>query len=78
MEKWVIAIFIVLLIIVTIVLLVIFYMIRKGVRFVKRVITGDVSEEEFERLSKEPVRKRINSSAIRHAPSVQPAPPLME
>ena len=51
-------IFIGILVILTIVLLVVFYYLRKGFRFVKRMIRSEMTDEEFERLSKKHYRKK--------------------
>ena len=51
------AIFIAFIVIVAAVLLVVFYYLRKGYRFITRVANGDISEEEFERLSKRHYKK---------------------
>ena len=49
--------FIAFVLIVAAVLLVALYYLRKGYRFIRRVANGDISEEEFERLSKKHYRK---------------------
>jgi hypothetical protein len=56
MEKWIIIIFIVLLVLVTVLLLAAFILLRKGFRFIKRLFSGEMTDEEFERLSKKNYR----------------------
>ena len=53
--------FIAFVLIVAAVLLVALYYLRKGYRFIRRVANGDISEEEFERLSKKHYRKSDDS-----------------
>ena len=48
----VVAIAIVIVIAIATVLLVAFYYLRKGIKFVKRMANGEMTEEDFERLSK--------------------------
>ena len=50
-------IFLALLALVTIGLLVVFYYLRKGIRFFRRFSTGDMSEDEFMRMSNKYYRK---------------------
>lgn len=47
----VLAVFLGLLILVTIGLLVVFYYMRKGIRYVKRMASGEMTEEEFQRMA---------------------------
>ena len=47
-----VAIAIVIVIAIAIVFLVAFYYLRKGIKFVKRMANGEMTEEDFERLSK--------------------------
>lgn len=54
------AIFIALIVIVAAVLLVALYYLRKGYRFIKRMTNGEMTEEEFERLSKKNYRRKDN------------------
>jgi Flp pilus assembly protein TadB len=56
--EFVLIIFIVIIAIVAAVLLVAFYYLRKGYRFIRRVANGDITEEEFERLSKKHYKGR--------------------
>lgn len=51
MEKWFLGIFIAILVVIIIVSLVLFYFLRKGIRFIKHVATGTMTDEDFERLS---------------------------
>ena len=53
-------IFVVFILIVAAVLLVALYYLRKGYRFIKRMTNGEMTEEEFERLSKKNYRRRDN------------------
>lgn len=53
-------IFAVFVLIVAAVLLVALYYLRKGFRFIKRMTNGEMTEEEFERLSKKNYRRRDN------------------
>lgn len=55
-------IFIGLLLIFTIAILVVFYYLRKGLRFVKRMVRGEMTDEEFERLSKKYYRRKDDPS----------------
>ena len=55
-------IFIGLLVIFTIVILVVFYYLRKGFRFVKRMVRGEMTDEDFERLSKKYYRRKDGPS----------------
>ena len=43
--------FLALLVIITIIVLVVLYYVRKGFRFFKRMATGDLTEEEFKRMT---------------------------
>ena len=52
------ALFIAFILIVAAVLLVALYYLRKGYRFIKRMTNGEMTEEEFERLSKKNYRRR--------------------
>ena len=52
------ALFIAFILIVAAVLLVALYYLRKGYRFIKRMTNGEMTEEEFERLSKRNYRRR--------------------
>ena len=54
--------FIVLLILVTALLLVFFYLLRKGIRYFRRFSSDEMSDEEFERLSKKNYRKKAGPS----------------
>ena len=58
--KFFLFIFIVLLAFVTIGMLVAFYYVRKGIRYFRRFSTGDMSEEEFKRMSDKYYRKQEN------------------
>lgn len=51
-------IFMALLALVTIGMLVAFYYVRKGIRFFRRFSTGDMSEEEFQRMANKYYRER--------------------
>ena len=51
-------IFIIFIILVAAALLAALYYLRKGYRFIKRMTNGEMSEEEFERLSKKNYRRR--------------------
>ena len=53
-------IFVVFILIVAAVLLVALYYLRKGYCFIKRMTNGEMTEEEFERLSKKNYRRRDN------------------
>lgn len=53
-------IFVVFILIVAAVLLVALYYLRKGYRFIKRMTNGEMTEEEFERLSKKNYWRRDN------------------
>ena len=53
-------IFLLLLAAVTLVLLVAFYYVRKGIRFFRRFSTGDMSEEEFQRMANKYYRRTEN------------------
>jgi len=55
-------IFIGLLVILTIAVLVVFYFLRKGYRYIKRVASGEMTDEEFERLSKKNYRRKDGPS----------------
>ena len=61
-EKFFLVIFIALLVLITALLLVFFYFVRKGVRYLKRFSSDDLSDEEFERLSKKNYRKKTGPS----------------
>lgn len=54
--------FIGILVIGAIVILVVFYYLRKGFRFVKRMVRGEMTDEEFERLSKKHHRRNDGPS----------------
>ena len=54
--------FIVLLILLTALILVIFYLLRKAVRYFRRFSSDEMSDEEFERLSKKNYRKKEGPS----------------
>ena len=55
-------IFLALLAFVTIGILVVFYYIRKGIRFFRRFSTGDMSDEEFQRMANKYYRKSDDGS----------------
>ncbi|MBQ8464136.1 MAG: DUF4834 family protein [Prevotella sp.] len=55
-------IFIGLVVFFTITLLVFFYFLRKGLRFVNRLANGEMTDEEFERLSRKNYRKKEGPS----------------
>ena len=50
-------IFLVLLALFTFAILGVFYFMRKGMKFIKRMATGDVSDEEFQRMANKYYRK---------------------
>ena len=54
--------FIILLILVTVLLLAFFYFLRKGIRYFRRFSSDEMSDEEFERLSKKNYRKKDGPS----------------
>ena len=51
-------IFVIFILIIAAVLLVVLYYLRKGYRFIKRMTNGEMTEEEFERLSKKNYRRK--------------------
>lgn len=51
-------IFVIFVLIIAAVLLVVLYYLRKGYRFIKRMTNGEMTDEEFERLSKKNYRRR--------------------
>ena len=53
-------IFGIIILIVAAILLVALYYLRKGYRFIKRMTNGEMTEEEFERLSKKNYRRKDN------------------
>lgn len=59
---WVFGIFFALLVAFTIAILVVFYFLRKGFRFLRRMASGEMTDEEFERLSKKNYRKKDGPS----------------
>lgn len=61
--KILLVIFIVLILIATAILLAVFYYLRKGYRFVKRMTNGEMTEEEFERLSKKHYKRTDNDGS---------------
>lgn len=62
MDNMFLGIIIALLVIFTVTILVFLYFLRKGVRFVKRVASGEMTDEEFERLSRKNYRKKEGPS----------------
>lgn len=59
---WFFGIFFALLVAFTIAILVVFYFLRKGFRFLRRMASGEMTDEEFERLSKKNYRKKDGPS----------------
>ena len=51
-------IFVIFILVIAAVLLVVLYYLRKGYRFIKRMTNGEMTEEEFERLSKKNYRRK--------------------
>ena len=60
--KFILFIFIVLLVFVTIGMLAAFYYVRKGIRYFRRFSTGDMSDEEFQRMSDKYYRKQEDAA----------------
>ena len=56
--EFLLAIFIALILVAAAVMLVVLYYLRKGYRFIKRMTNGEMTEEEFERLSKKNYKRR--------------------
>lgn len=59
---WFFGILFALLVAFTIAILVVFYFLRKGFRFLRRMASGEMTDEEFERLSKKNYRKKDGPS----------------
>ena len=61
-QNFFLVVFIAALVIVIVLLLVLFYLLRKGIRYLRRFSSDDMSDEEFERLSKKNYRKQDGPS----------------
>ena len=61
-QNFFLVVFIALLVLVTVLLLVCFDLLRKGIRYLRRFSSDDMSDEEFERLSKKNYRKQDGPS----------------
>lgn len=59
---WFFGILFALLVVFTIAILLVFYFLRKGFRFLRRMASGEMTDEEFERLSKKNYRKKDGPS----------------
>lgn len=59
---WFFGILFALLVAFTIAILMVFYFLRKGFRFLRRMASGEMTDEEFERLSKKNYRKKDGPS----------------
>lgn len=58
MIKSFLLVFIVLLVLVTIGMIVVFYYVHKGIRYFRRFSTGDMNDEEFQRMANKYYRKQ--------------------